>query len=176
MMKKKGNPRRVAIRRELTAWGNLKREQDEKREQIREIDEKLSALYDLHPQSLSGMPHGSGVSDPTAEAAHRNSCRISTEETRKALLEGTVAELEQAISRTSALVDQLPALECETIKLRYLRFGASPKGYWPKIARRLNVSVDYAKQLERQGVDRLAKIKAKEKKKANDSLPQSRLP
>lgn len=169
-MKKKSNPRRAAIRRELMAWGNLKREQDEKQEQIREINERLSALYDLHPQNLSGMPHASGVSDPTAEAAHRNRLSIETEETRKALLEASVAELEHIIMRTAALVAQLPSLECEVIKLRYIRYGVSPKGYWPKISRRLCISTDYAKQLERQALDRLAKIKAKERRK-NDPIP-----
>lgn len=174
-MNKKRNPRRAAARVELRAWGNLKREQDEKREQIREIDERLSALYDLHPQNLSGMPHGSTAGDPTAEAAHRNRQTIQSEESRKALLEAGIAELEQAMMRTTLIVAQLPPLECEVIKLRYLRFGVSTKGFWPKIARRMCVSTDYAKQLERQGVDRFAKLKAKEKKKANDSLPQSRL-
>lgn len=170
-MKKKRNTRREIARAELKAWGNLKREQDEKREQIREIDNKLSALYDLHPQNLSGMPHASGTGDPTADAAHRNRQYTQTEETRKALLQASIAEIEQAIMRTTLIVSQLPPLECEVLKLRYLRYGVAKKGYWPKIAARMNVSVDYAKQLEWQGVDRFSRIKAKEKKRANDHLP-----
>ena len=49
----------------------------------------------------------------------------------------------------------LPPLECEVIKLRYVEYGVAKSGYWEKVAQRMHVSQDWAKALERHGVERL---------------------
>lgn len=49
----------------------------------------------------------------------------------------------------------LPPLEYEAIRLRYVKYGVAKGGYWERIAQQMHVSIDWAKTLERQGVDRL---------------------
>ena len=49
----------------------------------------------------------------------------------------------------------LPPLECEVIRLRYVEYGVAKSGYWEKVAQRMHVSQDWAKALERHGVERL---------------------
>lgn len=148
-------PQRAAVRRVLMYWGNAERARKEKAERIAEVEQEINAIYDLHPQALTGMPHGTGISDPTADVAVRATKRAAGLVAIKARLETEMRELDRRASLIEYEVMCLPPLECEVIRLRYVRFGVSTTGYWRKIAMRVNVSEDHVRRLERQGVDRL---------------------
>lgn len=60
---------RAAVRRLLMYWGNAERTRTDKERQLVTVDEEIESQYDLHPQRLTGMPHGCEVSDATYNAA-----------------------------------------------------------------------------------------------------------
>ena len=148
---------RSEVRRILMYWGNAYRARREKAEKIAEIDAEIQGLYDVKTQQLSGMPHGTGVGDPTAQQAMRISHKIKGLQSCRERCEMEIADLDKKVEQIETEVMCLPPLEYETIKLRYVRYGVAKSGYWLRIARRLNVSVDHAKTLERNGVDKLRK-------------------
>jgi hypothetical protein len=149
------NEERAAIRRLLMYWGNAERARREKAEHIVEIEAEIEALYGLRSTKLSGMPHGSGISDPTSAAVIRNEKRIKGLQATKDKVQAEIDELDYRAGLIEYEVMCLPPLESEVIRLRYIRYGVAKKGYWQRIARRAHVSEDHAKTLERNGVDRL---------------------
>ena len=153
--KEKRQNERAAVRRLLMYWGNAERTRTDKERQLIAIDEEIESQYDLHPQRLTGMPHGSGVSDATYNAALKATREIKRLERKKQRLEAELQELNYHASMIEFEVMCLPPLECEVIKLRYVEYSAAKKGYWEKIARQMHVSPSWAKALEGQGVDRL---------------------
>lgn len=146
---------RAAVRRVLMYWGNADRARSDKAEQIAETEQQLKGLYDIRPQVLTGMPHGGGISDTTMETALRNIKKAAGLEARIKRLSSEMADLDRIASMVEYEVMCLPPLECEVIRLRYVRFGVAKKGYWSKIAMRIHVSEDHAKTLERHGVEKL---------------------
>lgn len=146
---------RAAVRRLLMYWGNAERTRTEKERKLVAVDEEIESQYDLHPQRLTGMPHGSEVSDATYNAALKATREIKRLERKKQRLETELQELNYHASMIEFEVMCLPPLEYEAIRLRYVKYGVAKGGYWERIAQQMHVSIDWAKALERQGVDRL---------------------
>lgn len=145
---------RAAVRRLLMYWGNAERTRAEKEQLLVSLDEEMDALYDLRPQQLTGMPRA-GVSDSTPAAAQRASREARRLERKKQRIEDELQRLNYWAGMIEFEVMCLPPLECEVIRLRYVKYGTAKRGYWERIARQLHLSTDWAKTLERQGVDRL---------------------
>lgn len=146
---------RAAVRRLLMYWGNAERTRADKERMLISVDEELDAQYDLHPKQLTGMPRGSGLSDSTPATAVKVSREVKRLREKKKRLEAELQNLNRWTEMIEFEVMCLPPLEYEAIKLRYVKHGVAKKGYWERIARQMHVSVDWAKALERQGVDRL---------------------
>ena len=147
--------KRAAVRRLLMYWGNAERMRTDKEKMLVAIEDEIESQYDLHPQRLTGMPHGSGISDTTSATATRAAREIKRLERKKRRIESELDELNYHAGMIEFEVMCLPPLEYEVVKLRYVSYGVAKKGYWEKIARQMHVSQDWAKALERQGVDRL---------------------
>lgn len=81
--KEKRQNERAAVRRLLMYWGNAERTRTDKERQLVTVDEEIESQYDLHPQRLTGMPHGSGVSDATYNAALKAAREIKRLERKK---------------------------------------------------------------------------------------------
>jgi hypothetical protein len=146
---------RAAVRRLLMYWGNAERTRTEKEQALIGVDEEIEAQYDLRPRQLTGMPRGSGLPDSTPATAAKASREIKRLRKRKKRLEGELQKLDHWAGMIEFEVMCLPPLEYEAIRLRYVKYGVAKKGYWEHIAQQMHVSVDWAKTLERQGVDRL---------------------
>lgn len=146
---------RAAVRRLLMYWGNAERTRADKEKMLINVDEEIEAQYDLHQQQLTGMPRGSGISDSTPATAARVSRELRRLEKKKKRLEDELRNLNHWAGMIEFEVMCLPPLEYEAIKLRYVKYGVAKKGYWERIAQQMHVSADWAKTLERQGVDRL---------------------
>lgn len=147
--------KRAAVRRLLMYWGNAERTRADKEQMLISVDEELDAQYDLHPQQLTGMPRSSGLSDSTPATAAKVSREVKRLRDYKKRLETELQNLDRWTAMIEFEVMCLPPLEYEVIKLRYVKCGAAKRGYWERIARQMHVSIDWAKTLERQGVDRL---------------------
>lgn len=148
---------RAAVRRVLMYWGNAERARQAKAERIAELDQEINALYDLHPQILTGMPHSTAISDPTSATALSSEKKVAGLRATQARLTDEMNEMDRRASLIEFEVMCLPPLESEVIRLRYLKYGVAKKGYWVKIAWRVHVSEDHARRLERNGVDKLIK-------------------
>lgn len=60
---------RMAVRRALNEWGST---EERCKQLLREVNEQMAiaeAAGSVHAQIMTGMPHGSGVSDPVSHAA-----------------------------------------------------------------------------------------------------------
>lgn len=146
---------RAAVRRLLMYWGNAERMRTEKERQLIAIDEEIENQYDLRPQRLTGMPHGNGISDTTYSTAIKATREIKQLELKKQRLEAELQDLKYHAGMIEFEVMCLPPLECEVIKLRYVEYGVAKSGYWEKVARKMRLSQDWAKALERRGVEKL---------------------
>ena len=147
----------AAVRRVLVYWGNIPKAKRRALQRLAEIEDELANLYDLQPAQLSGMPHGSEISDTTARRAARAICSGKALKREQSALQGTVQRLERDYDLIEREVMCLPPLQCEVITLRYSEYGYAKKDYWTKIARRVHTSVDNAKTLERKGVRALTR-------------------
>ena len=58
---------RKSMREKLFRWGDETRHAKEIEEKISAYKILIDSLYGVKTQELSGMPHGSGVSDPTLD-------------------------------------------------------------------------------------------------------------
>ncbi len=146
---------RAKVRRLLMYWGNAERTKTEKERQIIEVDEEIESQYDLRPQCLSGMPHSGVISDSTFNSAMKATRETKRLERKKQRLEDELKDLNYRAGLIEFEVLCLPPMECEVIKQRYVNFGVATSGYWQQIARKMHVSEDWAKALERRGVELL---------------------
>ena len=146
---------RAAVRRLLMYWGNAERTRTDKEKELVAVEEEIETLYDLRPACLTGMPGGSEISDSTSAAAGRAMREKKRLERKKQRIEKELEELNYHAGLIEFEVMCLPPLECEVIKLRYVEYGVAKSGYWEKIAQQMHVSQDWAKALERHGVERL---------------------
>ena len=147
----------AAVRRVLVYWGNIPKTKRRALQRLAEIEDELANLYDLQPAQLSGMPHGSEISDTTARRAAKAICSGKALKREQNALQGTVQRLERDYDLIEREVMCLPPLQCEIITLRYCEYGYAKRDYWRKIAERVHTNPDYARQIERKGVRELTK-------------------
>lgn len=150
--------RRDEVRKVLRFWGNLAFLRLCKQKEKDEVEEELNALYELSPAQASGMPHGSDISDTTAKKALNNERKAARLRAEIERIEDELADIKHRSGMIEDAVAHLPPLECKVIWLKYITFGSHKEGYWRQIAQTVYVSIDHAKKLERQGVDRLAEM------------------
>lgn len=136
-------------------WGNAERTMAEKEKMLADIDEEMEAQYDLPPRQLTGLPCSSGLPDSTPATAARVSRKAKQLKKKRERLETELKNLDYWAGMIELEVMCLPPLECEAIRLRYVKYGMAKKGYWERIAQQMHVSTDWAKSLERHGVDKL---------------------
>lgn len=148
---------RAAIRRLLMYWGNVQRARRDHQEAISRAEQEIESLYDLRAGKSDGMPGANAPGDPTGENVARNEAKIHGMEKHIAFLRRELDNMNYKAALIEEEIMCLPPLENEVVRLRYGRYGVSTKGYWPKIAKRVQISQDWAKALERQAVDRLLK-------------------
>ena len=146
---------RAAVRRLLMYWGNAERTRTEKERLLISVDEEIEAQYDLHPQQITGLPHGTELPDSTPTTVIKASRELKRLRKKKKRLEDELQNLDHWVGMIEFEVMCLPPLEYEAIRLRYVKYGVAKGGYWERIAQQMHVSIDWAKTLERQGVDRL---------------------
>ena len=132
---------RKSMREKLFRWGDETRHAKEIEEKISAYKILIDSLYGVKTQELSGMPHGSGVSDPTLDTAERN--------------EERVAEYNKRIDDLSNELSNMLS-ECKLIG--FVRMGSSKKDTWEKIARLSGYVEDYARRIERDALDNLIKM------------------
>lgn len=147
---------RAAVRRLLKRWGAATQMCRRKQEEIAEYNGLIDATYGLHAQQYSGMPHGSGVSDPTAFTAAKADRMRGAYQRRIADIVDDIAELMDFCTAIDQLLDDLPADQRRIIDLRYRRFSGTQYNLWVRVARLAGVSEDWAKSLERRAVDTLS--------------------
>ena len=146
---------RAAVRRLLMYWGNAERTRTGKERLLISVDEEIEAQYDLHPQQITGLPHGTELPDSTPATVIKASRELKRLRKKKKRLEDELQNLDHWVGMIEFEVMCLPPLEYEAIRLRYVKYGVAKGGYWERIAQQMHVSIDWAKTLERQGVDRL---------------------
>jgi len=149
---------RAATRRQLMRWHNTTTTIKKLRGERDKLAEDLASCYDLSPKPLNGMPSTGGPGDPTGRAVLANDRRARRLERELDDIAERLAELQHYVALIEDAVNGLPALECRVIRLRYMTYGSSLKGFWADLAATIPVSVDYAKELEAKAVDRLAGI------------------
>lgn len=147
---------RAAVRRLLWRWGCATQACRRKHDEIREYETLIEALHDLKPQKLTGMPHGTGKSDPTAMSAERVD-KLRTAYLRR--IDDIMADIDDLMIFSAVIDDiltEFPADEREVVELRYRRFNGARKDLWTRTARQMSLSEDGAKKVERKAVDRMA--------------------
>lgn len=147
---------RAAVRRLLKRWGSATQTCRHKQEEIARLNGLIAGTYDLHAQQLTGMPHGSGVSDPTAFTAAKADRMREAYQRRITDIVDDIAELMDFCTAIDQLLDDLPADQRRIIDLRYRRFSGTQYNLWVRVARLAGVSEDWAKSLERRAVDTLS--------------------
>lgn len=147
--------RRDQARGRLEVWANvpamIRVLQDEADGYAAEVEQLLAPT----PTAYDRQPGGSGPGDPTAAMAARHERYLSWARRQVGCINRRMAAYQQYAAEVDRCVALLPSLECRVVLLRYRDYAGARSGYWGKIARRLHISEDYAKQLERQALDRL---------------------
>lgn len=149
---------RAYIRRLLVRWGKAKRSAKEIDKKIANIKEQMEAVADIHPQTLSGMPHGSDISDPTA----RNAERLMEAKLRYNL---QMAEMLEKINNDMAFVafvdsalEEFPPNQRRVIELKYNYHEYFYSHNMPsnlKIGIKMDKSFKAIEHLEERAVDRM---------------------
>lgn len=149
---------RAYIRRLLVRWGKAKRSAKEIDKKIANIKERLEAVTDIHPQILSGMPHGSDIIDPTA----RSAAKLMMAKERYNL---QMAEMLEKINDDMAFVafidtalDEFPENQKKVIELKYNFYEHFYSREMPSNVRvgiKMDKSPKAVELLEKRAVDRM---------------------
>lgn len=149
---------RKSMREKLFRWGDETRRTKEIEEKINAYKILIDSLYGVKTQELSGMPHGSGVSDPTLNTAERNEERVAAYNERIDDLSNELRNMLSECKLIGDMVKKLPPVQSSIINLRFVRMGTSKKDTWEKIARLSGYVEDYARRIERDALDNLIKM------------------
>lgn len=147
----------AAVRRVLMYWGNIGKAKQRSYRRLAEIEQEIEGIYDLQPQQLTGMPHGSQISDSTSRKAAKAICITAGLNAEKERLQQDIAALERDFDMIRYEVMCLPPLQSDIITMRYCDYGYAKREYWAKIATRAHTTVDNAKRAEHKGVVALAR-------------------
>lgn len=149
--------RYVAIRRTLMRWGNAKRSSKNINLQIDELKEVIAAVTDISPQTITGMAHGKGAGDPTAQKAEK------LMQTREQCL-SSITELLDKISKDVSFVayiddvlEEFPAAQKRVIELRYYTHGNDTYSPWVKIGIKMDKSEKAVRRIEERAIARMAR-------------------
>jgi DNA-directed RNA polymerase specialized sigma subunit len=125
-------------------------------DRIRELNEKINDALNhkidcdtLKAQKLSGMPYGTGLSDPTFEAVQRIIDKWDSDIRKMA------EEVNRLIDNKTAIDKGLNALtwkEYRLIELRYI-IGLT----WERVAAEANYGVQHCHRLHRQALEKMRK-------------------
>lgn len=147
---------RASIRRLLKRWGSAAQVCRNRQDEIAEYVSLIDSAADLSPSKLTGMPHGGGISDPTALTAERVMKLCAGYHQRIADVTADIAELMDFVAVVDDILTEFPAEERQVIELRYRRFGRVNGDPWVRTARLMGYSIDRAKAIERGAIDRMS--------------------
>ena len=134
---------RAYIRRLLVRWGKAKRSAKEIDKKIANIKERMEAVADIRPQVLSGMPHGSDITDPTARSAIK-------------LINNDMS----FVAFIDAALDEFPANQRRVIELKYNFYEHFYSRDMPSNTRvgvKMDKSPKAIEHLEERAIDRMMK-------------------
>lgn len=149
--------KRAAMRRMLKRWGAAARLCKAKHEEIENYNELIDSLYGAGVSKITGMPHGSGVSNPTLNTAERAEKLRAQYEKRIENIQADITDLLDECANIDKVLESLTDKQQEVVNLRYRRFGMAKRQPWMRTAQLMDISVDHAKALERQAVDAFLK-------------------
>ena len=146
-----------SIRRTLMRWGNAKRNTKNMDKQVEDLKELIDAVTDIHPQVITGMPHGSSVGDPTAQKAEeliktKNDCLDSIRD-----ILNKIGEESSFVAYIDDVLEEFPAAQKRVIELRYYYYGADTRSPWVKIGIKMDKSDKAARRLEERAIARMAR-------------------
>lgn len=149
--------KRAGMRRMLKRWGAAARICKSKQEEIDDYKALIDSLYGAGASKITGMPHGSGVSDPTLNTAERAQKLKAQYEKRIENIQADITDLLDECAKIDKELAGLTDKQQEVVNLRYRRFGSARRQPWARTAHLMDVSEVYAKVLEKQAVDELLK-------------------
>lgn len=131
----------TSIRTVMWNWGDARDQASRYQSQIRDFEKRLDEMRGLSAISMDGMPHGTGVSDPTARKAEKvmQLCE---------LYEQTIVQTYMLLNRTLDLMVKVDKLleECSPLQrsIAYLRYRE--RRPWVYVSMKLSVSEVWARK------------------------------
>ena len=140
---------RRRIRRLLWRWGRVTAYCARRQRDIEDFQQLIARATDIHPQALTGMPHGSAISDPTERAASMVAQLKERYETR---IEGLTADINEELRFSDAMdvaMQSLDGKEAAIVELKYKREYSTER-----ISTATHYSASRIEQIERGAVDK----------------------
>lgn len=136
------------IRKAMWNWGDAREQANRYQSQIKDFENRLDDMRGLSGMNYDGMPHGTGISDPTARKAEKilQLCE---------LYEQTITQTYLLLNRTLDMMVKVDRLleDCSPLQrqIAYLRYRE--RRPWIYVSMKLNISEAWArKQDERMCV------------------------
>ena len=144
--------KRNRVRGQLRRWGRTADVCKRKQAEIVEYTGLIAAAEDmLGAQLLTGMPRGTDIGDPTANAAQRASTLRKAYQQRIDELHADICMILDFARCVDDIVDELLPEQQEVIDRRYKK-----RWSWDKMAIRLNMSCRQLQRIEERAVARLS--------------------
>lgn len=147
---------RARVRAQLEAWANVPMMVKQLQDEIEDYAAAVEHVLSPKATQYDKQPGGGGVGDPTAAQAAKYERYMAWAREQTGILHRRMEQYQRYAAEVERCIALLPSLECKVVLLRYREYGGVKSGYWGKIARRVHVSEDYAKELEGKAVDRLS--------------------
>lgn len=151
---------RAYIRRLLVRWGKAKRSAKEIDKKIASIKERMEAVADIRPQVLSGMPHGSDITDPTARSAIKLMAAKERYNLQMAEMLERINDDMSFVAFMDATLDEFPANQRRVIELKYNFYEHFYSRDMPSNTRvgvKMDKSPKAIEHLEERAIDRMMK-------------------
>lgn len=120
------------VKKQLWDWGCALRDCQRKQEEIQRIMDMVGVMRSTGAVKLTGMPHGTGISDTTQKSALKI---IETYEVGINQLANEINQIMERKRKINSIVAQLPSVQREILELRYVK-----KCGWHYIPKKLNYS------------------------------------
>lgn len=120
------------VKKQLWDWGCALRDCQRKQEEIQRIMDMVGVMRSTGAVKLTGMPHGTGISDTTQKSALKI---IETYEVGINQLANEINQIMEHKQKVNSIVAQLPSDQREILELRYVK-----KCGWHYIPKRMNYS------------------------------------
>lgn len=111
---------------------------------------KREAYNTLSAQRLDGMPHASGMADPTPAALEDVKRHLAAYERAEANAQRMIASRLKLKMQIDAAVSALPALWQQVLRARYV-----DKRSWQAVAHDIHYGVSRVRDIESRAIDRL---------------------